>query len=426
MKNRSASNMQKMRRYRIALAATAALVLLTGCMDPLSQGGHTGYAGVSVMNAPSTIEQLELVVSGPGMSPIGPVVLSSGSSSVVLEVPTGRNRVFDLDGGWYTFRRVAGLTSRGLDVSARMRPLIVVPDRLNYRLVIMKDMSGRDWQAADAPGNFIFRGTDFDSHGNLLVSGFEMIQELRALPRSAVDATANLAQATYWLQEPHPVFTFDRSRDLVYFFGGTSIPAPPLRRASIDPSTSGNVVGDEVFTGIEMVDYVGEVMLGMTVDPDGFLYIVTHRTGDDRIVKLNVSGAPEPVAAVYEDQAVLDFFQVQTGFRSSDILFAGGSIYVLNPGGADGSKILRFSTELELTGAIGRLPAVPADPQPGEFYGPDQFIVTTGRPLIIMDAESGQGETPVSRLVALNDVDSTAGWTTFGEYGAGDRRFNFR
>ena len=167
-------------------------------------------------------------------------------------------------------------------------------------------------------------------------------------------------------------------------------------------------------------------MLGMTVDPDGFLYIVTHRTGDDRIVKLNVSGAPEPVAAVYEDQAVLDFFQAQTGFRSSDILFAGGSIYVLNPGGADGSKILRFSTELELTGAIGRLPADPADPQPGELYGPDQFIVTTGRPLIIMDAESGQGETPVSRLVALNDVDSTAGWTTFGEYGAGDRRFNFR
>ncbi|TVR35528.1 MAG: hypothetical protein EA404_00665 [Spirochaetaceae bacterium] len=417
--------MQNLRLYYIVLAATAAFVLLTGCMDPVGQGGHTGNAGVSVMNSPSTIEQLELVVSGPGMSPIGPVVLSSGSSSVVLEVPTGRNRVFDLDGGWYTYRRVAGITSRGLDVSARMRPLIVVPDRFNYRLVIMKDMSGRDWQAADAPGNFIFRGTDFDSHGNLLVSGAEGIQELRALPRSAVDATANLGQATYSLQQPHPVFTFDRSRNLVYFFGGGNPPFP-LLRATIDPATSGEVVGDVVLFGMDILDYVGEVMLGMTVDPDGFVYIVTHRTGDDRIVKLDVSGSPQPVAAVYEDQALLDFFQVQTGFHSSDILFAGGSIYVLNPGGADGSKILRFSTELELTGAIGRLPADPADPQPGEFYGPDQFIVTTGRPLIIMDAESGQGETPVSRLVALNDVDSAAGWTTFGEYGAGDGMFNFR
>ena len=380
----------------------AALVLLAGCMDPLSQGGHAGYAGISVLEAPGSISELQITVSGPAMSTIGPLLLSPGTTSLTLKVPTGPDRVFDISGGWFTYRRVAGVTAKGLDLSARMRPYIVVPDRNNDRLAIVKDMNGAGWtgmiavvedlgppQPITAP-----RWVDFDNQGRLLLYFSDALVTISdpGIAGPIVDfETVTGAE----------IAAYDRAGGYLYYYSGTGI-------------NRWDGLGTLFFS------YDGDAF-GMAMGDGGHIYIVG---------RTEASGATVPGVEKYDPATftVVESFSDAGVFNSpaQDVTFVNGYVYVANPNGPDGYKVLKFDTDLQLVAAFGSAPANPANPQPREFFGPRQFVATLGKRLILMDG-GGQffEDTLVNRLVAFDDVGSSSGWRTFGEHGDAENQFEF-
>jgi Tol biopolymer transport system component len=81
----------------------------------LSQSG-SAPARVSVQDVPESVQQMDLTVSGPGMDAIERR-LTRETDAVVIEVPVGPDRVFELEAGIYDGRVVQSVGAGGTQVS---------------------------------------------------------------------------------------------------------------------------------------------------------------------------------------------------------------------------------------------------------------------------------------------------------------------
>ena len=81
----------------VATAVTAFVFATVGCIDAsLSQSGNAP-ASISIQDAPSTLGDIDLTISGPGMSDINETI-GRDTDAVVIEVPVGPDREFDATG----------------------------------------------------------------------------------------------------------------------------------------------------------------------------------------------------------------------------------------------------------------------------------------------------------------------------------------
>ncbi|MFP4705522.1 MAG: TolB family protein, partial [Spirochaetaceae bacterium] len=99
-----------------ALIAAGLAVLLAGCMEAsLSQTGEgEGAATISIQDAPG-VDEITLTVSGPGMDTIEET-FDRDTDAIVLEIPTGEDRVFEIAAGPYSARVVRDVTAGGVEV----------------------------------------------------------------------------------------------------------------------------------------------------------------------------------------------------------------------------------------------------------------------------------------------------------------------
>ena len=391
---------QSMKGFLFYVAAvvfvTAAFLLLAGCMDPLGREA-TAPTGISVMNAPSAVTELDLTVSGPGMSTIQRT-LTPSTSSITLEVPVGVNRVFDLTGGWFTFRRSFSVSPAGLSVPANMGSYIVVPDDGNARLVLVQNLSGSGWREIDYT---IFEWSNmrvlgFDSSGRLILerSGqADVLTDPSDEVPSFIDGLSSFSLAT-----------LSPSGDSVFFAtwsDGYEVERIAVFGEGVEPSYIGNYNGSPE---------------AMAADDSGAVYFVGYGVGPNAIVaKMNPSGS---IVATFASETVFP------SGRPVDVSFFDGHIFVLNPSGPTGYKVLKFNTDLELVGHFGSTPIDRNNPVPGEFYGPWRFLATAPKNrLIVMDGDFPNGDER-RRIVEFRDTNTSL-WRTYGSSGSGEGQFSF-
>jgi hypothetical protein len=111
-----------------------------------------------------------------------------------------------------------------------------------------------------------------------------------------------------------------------------------------------------------------------------------------------------------------------------DVLHEGGTLYVTNPTGVDGQKIVLIDAgTMEQVGGFGSFPGLPTAPQPGELFGPRRFVAVNNRRITVIDEYANPEITGTpenyDRLVQFDpDQDN---WETFGSTGFGTGEFQF-
>lgn len=95
--------------------ALLGFVLVAGCMDATLLQTQSAEASISIQQAPAGVAEIQLTITGPGMSPISRT-LTPSTESVILEIPIGPDRVFEANAGGYSARVVRAVTAGGVNV----------------------------------------------------------------------------------------------------------------------------------------------------------------------------------------------------------------------------------------------------------------------------------------------------------------------
>ncbi|MCK5672400.1 MAG: hypothetical protein KAH95_03445, partial [Spirochaetales bacterium] len=161
-----------------------------------------------------------------------------------------------------------------------------------------------------------------------------------------------------------------------------------------------------------------QTVQGMTINENGIMYITGTTPATDPTV-FQYNPVLQSVTASYTMPNVI--------FSNPwDVIAKDNSIYVTNPEGADGWKIIKLS--LDLTSPVGyginkTTPSGLPDTEQDHFYTPRLFVATLNKKTTIMD-DSGTGENPLDKLVSIDNI-SGANWETLPTSGDGQSLFVF-
>jgi hypothetical protein len=255
---------------RIAFTALtiATIVVLGGCMDAsLSQSGNAP-ASISIQDAPSTLGDIDLTISGPGMSDINESI-SRDTDAVVIEVPVGPDREFDATGflngditAFYQGLSRVGVGASGVQVGLPMalRSRIVIPDSGVGVISQIESLSTGDSTAVFDSFFSSPRDVDFDQSGRMYIAGSD-------ITRSDGISGANQITLAGLSDGGFRSVAIDRPRDLLYASSDASV-----TKANLDGS-------DELFPFVTRDDLITPTSLsyfniqGIAVDDDGYLYV---------------------------------------------------------------------------------------------------------------------------------------------------------
>lgn len=101
-----------------SVLAGGLLLGLAGCMNASLSRSGSAPTSLSLQQVPDGISEVELTVSGSGMSQITKTI-TAGTDAVVIEVPVGTDRVFRAEAGGYTARAVRDVPAGGVQVALR-------------------------------------------------------------------------------------------------------------------------------------------------------------------------------------------------------------------------------------------------------------------------------------------------------------------
>ena len=393
---------------RIAFTALtiATIVVLGGCMDAsLSQSGNAP-ASISIQDAPSTLGDIDLTISGPGMSDIQETV-DRNTDAVVIEVPVGPDREFEATGflnsdttAFYEGLSTSGVGPGGAQVGLPMglRSKIVIPDDgfSTQRIVRLDSVQdGADgWQTN---GVGVAYDVDFDEFGRMYLAMQENTPG--ALLRLDTFGQATPEQLAPTLQFLISV-AVDRSNQRVYVLESFSTNVHELRY-------DGTIEGLVDLSALPSSEDIG----GIAVDDDGALFVVQ----EDYVSKVDPDTGSILSSFRYAEYG---FGPGQTNDFAVDISFQNQSVYLLLEETEALSSIVRL--DAGLTGIVEQYGSSANDPadDPGEFDTPRRFVATLNRKITVADSGADQ-------VVSLDDLDGD-GWTTFGSSGSGIGQFDFR
>ncbi len=194
----------------------------------------------------------------------------------------------------------------------------------------------------------------------------------------------------------------DRVTSFVYYGTESFNATERLFRSTFDNSTYTNL---DVTTGVEAIAGVR----GLSVDANGILYITgTNDTGDARVFRYDP--ATESVTHSYSANLV-------SSYAPMDVMARNGYVYVTNPEGTDGFRLLQLDTDLRslLDSYGGTSGSLATDlVTEGNLIGPERFLATLNEGFTLVDEDYGGGS--ADRLVYVHDFEGT-GWLTYGENG---------
>ncbi len=378
--------------------------------------------------APSNISGVTITVQGADMETIIKNY-STGVNSVSLEVPPGSGRIIEVSAAVDPSDPGVVLSYRGSDqvdlaegetrtVILQMQiseTKILIPDYLNNRLVQISSMSGGDaiinstWTelsgtAAGFASDIDFRpfDVDIDSQGRIFIAnayGGSGMGNNRVVRVDNISGSNVLSFAEASYDGSVVAIAVDRKNNLVYYATNSGIATEKLYRSNLDNSTYTYL---DISVGVEAIDRIE----GMSVDPDGILYIAgAIATGQPKIFKYNPS--TETVTHSYSAN-------LSASNGPMDVMVKNGFVYVANPEGADGFRILQLSADFASlvdsygigSGAIDTV---------GQFYGAERFVGTINPYFYIIDEDFGGGSP--DRLIYIEDFNGT-GWKTYGQSGS--------
>ncbi|MCP4133055.1 MAG: hypothetical protein GY754_18965, partial [bacterium] len=390
-------------------------------MGNLSQSAAGG-------TAPSNITGFTITVSAPGMATITQT-FSAGVTSATLDVTPGSNRLVSVvaaidpsDPGvllsYKGSEQVSLSSGETKTVPLTMKAYetkLLIPDYMNNRLVQINSMSGDDaainatWTELlgtsagfSSNGNFRPFDVDIDSQGRIYIanayggSGMGNNRVARVDNISGANALS-FSEASY--DGSVVAIAVDRTNDLVYYATNSGIAAEKLYKSNLDNSVESSLT---ISSGVEAINRVE----GISVDADGNLYLAGENTSfQDRVFKYNPS-----------TQQVTHSYSADLSASNGplDIMVKNGSIYVANPEGANGYRILQFSADFgSLTAAYGS--DTGSISTVGYFYGGERFLGTMNPYFYIMDEDFGGGSP--DRVIYMEDMNGT-GWKTYGQSGS--------
>ncbi len=403
---------------RLGLAAVlfCLTVGLMGCyyIAPVPRAGAS--ARMAVKAVPANIASVALIVSGPGMATQGYSYSPPLPESISVSVPAGVSRTFTLlvNSVSVSFQdqvTIDLLPGESRDITftpALAATQIVVPDRLNNRIVQISDMAGAGW-TAKATADFVSTietlrpyDIDFDSLGRIYIANNDPSSTTPlggVLRIKDINSTAGFEIVDTTGASGIPDLAVDRANRYVYYtwsFGST------LYRKSVD-----NIAVTAQTFNLMAESAIGSsfAQTGIAVDAGGFVYIVIPTgAGAGKVVKY------DPTLA--EGSRVV----AETSYTFNSpwgVMARGGFIYVSDPLGL---KVVRFDANLNFIDEFG-------GPGGDPFVGPKRFIAVLSNKITLIDEYAATGAN-TDRLVAFDDMTG-AGWQTFGATGTGNSQFLF-
>ncbi|NBC30647.1 MAG: hypothetical protein GVY29_11745 [Spirochaetes bacterium] len=401
-------------RTVLGILAAASTVALVGCMDASLSQSVTAPASINIQDAPSAIEAFDVEISG-GTNTAQTV--TGDTEALVLELAVGEEHTIDLDSNNFLGTKSFIVPQGGLQLSVPVQEKIFIPDAANGRLVMIDDMEGTDWttnvlmdryvDAEVGPDGRIY--TTVRSSGEYFVQAYDSIDDTE--PAEIVTASPN-----DWLY----AVGIDWDREYLYYGGvDGDTGTPRLRRVSL--SGTGEINLDDLVGSGEALLEQG--VYGIAVDASGDIYVSGAKNeaafaGDaPRVVKIDPSSASQvwvsdPLPTEQEAFVV-----------GTDVIFKNGVVYVNNPDGLDGYKIVQLDAQTgKIMGHFGSAPGDTSNPRPGEFYAPNRFVAVSRTNIFITDDGVSAN---VNRLISFEPGTDASGWKTFGSQGSGKDEFDF-
>jgi hypothetical protein len=411
------------------LVLIIALAVLAACNNS-SMIPETVVPEIHVKALPAGITSVEFTVSGPDMDPIT-ASYDSLPESLNLAIPTGEDRYFELVvhvGGLLNLTPATSfkgsatvdLTPGDVVIELNMQldsTKLVVPDYTwgvpSPRILQLNDISGTEF--SELYGSAAWGGVwatsfrpydvDFDNYGRIYIAnnfgggGDTYNCVVR------VDTILGLIFIQFpssGLNNGVTALTVDRNNGYVYYANSAS-PAI-LRRSDLD----GNGVITLATAGIQEIR-------GLAVDNTGMLFIAgVDAAGTPYVFKYN------PVLPA----TVLSYPlpNLEGGIIPWDVMCKDDMVYIANPNGADGWKIIQLENNLSSPVGYGinkTTPFAAPDAAPGHFYNPRRFVAILNKKTTVID------DSALSNLGKLVSIDDMAGtnWETYPP--SGDGQFEF-
>lgn len=421
----------KYSKFLTAAAAVLIIVILYGCS--FSTAGTkmvTPEIRALGLPDPSIVESVTLRVSGPDMDPLE-VNYSIVPSVINLAIPEGNERTFELTVGltadftappaitYTSFRgkAIADITSDSAVVTLNMglgSTKLIVPDYDGSRLLQFDDINDTVATVLDSANpafntfltanmlSFGIYDVDFDKDGRIFIAenGFGSGQ-------GVVRVDNILGTNPSWFGSTHAgiiALTVDRSNSLLYYSNGSGI-----YKSDLDGNGELTLIID---TGVASI----QTIRGMTISESGLIYI-TGTTPATTPTVFQYNPDLELVTAYYTMPNPITIFPW-------DVLAKDDLVYVTNPNGADGWKIIQLNNDL--TSPIGygifKTTAFSVyDTSPGHFYDPRCFVAVLNKEITIIDDSSTEGS---DKLVSIDDITG-ANWKTLPTADKGQGLFEF-
>ena len=423
-------------------------LVIIGCEQPINEPDN-GTSIVSInlglvsgdiikASAPpdiSMIDSIELRVSGPGMSTITKSY-APNTSSIIVEVPSGDNRTFELTFYLLPDSPSAVLTWQGsasadcppdeiVSVSMSMsvaRTKLLIPDRLNNSIVMINDMTGSYWKRRGyielnlvslsewTFDNFYPADIDIDSSGDIYIANDEAEQFGAVVKLNDIDDTEPEIVMNY--VGPTTSVAVDSINNYLYCASSNTL----YRKDLSDPSDTGSAISisdfgtSETISGIAIADN-GEVFISCNLDYELYQISVTDNTG----TIIGTYSSSYFVTNSARDILVKDTY-IYICYDYPGVL-ADPQKQIVRLPLVDDIDTLQESDEITFgTASDFELPD-----EIGELNGPNGFIKGVYEGLCFIDESSSGGN---DRLVFIYNI-ITSNWDLFGSTGTGDNQFQF-
>jgi hypothetical protein len=396
----------------VVLALTAA-----GCMNPTMEFDDPGKLNIAPKNVPSSIESIELTISGPNMSNIEERI-EPGQSSFTLEVPSGEDRIFQMDisnpTSSFTGEKTTSLTGESpaeVTIPMVLSGLkLVVPDRDNSRLVQIDDITGSGWIEKNnsdfsLAANEQLAVTDiaYDQYGRIYTTVYNGVaNEARIIRLNSIgelDTSFNMTVVT--AGSPIQALAVDRNSERIFFAYEDFDFVQTL--ASVD--YSGQSFTDYDFTTVFGSDY--SPIKGLATDDAGWIHIVMDSTSD----------WPGLVSYHPDDQNSKDYLVM---FEAHDVTVRGDYIYI-----ADHSDVRLARVPLDYSSDTTP-ETVTGDPDSTDtFNGPYRFIPTLTGNLYILDETGAWDDGRLIRFELEPANFPGSKWTIFKAQNIGESSLDY-
>ncbi len=382
---------------------------------------------ISLKGLPAQVESVDISVTGPGISMSQS--LPPGTLGLILPFPPANGVFFDIEapvnaayvGPVLSFgegKTVDLSPGQSLDLNFVMGPyetkiLVADPNGSNQYVDQFDSMSVNDNQPTSPywiQKSFVVSPWDveLDNQGRIWVA-------LATSPDGLVRyETIDSPTATYTSTTVFNAraLAMDRVNSRMYYLhkpDGIILGRIPISSLTVGSSEDIDIEAEPD------IDYIAQTALA--VDDEGYVYLLGFLNPSiaDAVFKIDPD-APAGSRVIKTFSQYLNFVDDPEYLPAGDILYKNNYIYVLNPGGADGKKVLQFDKDLNYIKGFGNQETTYPQTRQNYFYGPIRFVATSRKKFYI--ADDGYNNETVSnfwlnaRIVSFSDMNGNQ-WETY-------------